>query len=367
MKTLNKANILNIISKNSELTSFEIWIVANVIETIHEKESYVNHTNFSEFFTRAEFALISSAISKISGFTRVFYSELELIEYVLANKSHIDIERTLVFNFSRDGIREGKKSLIPAFCDLLDIMHTSSNPFVISLLRNKHIYSHVLKEIGVNIPKTEMLYSGDDISLYNFEMDKPIIIKAVFESASIGMSESNIIYNPTSEKIIKQLEKSIIQNKIMLQEFIDGTECEVFVVKVQNEYYSFEPIKIVFENSKILTSDISNTSDYSFELLNKSLPKDICSKICSVAEKAAEVLNISHFARFDFRISKEGKYYIIDIAGTPYLTRHSSVNHMFSTSLELNYDDIFLFLAAITIDNYSHDVNCKSDINKPLE
>ena len=82
---------------------------------------------------------------------------------------------------------------------------------------------------------------------------------------------------------------------------------------------------------------------------------------------AADLLNIKNYARFDYRVKKNGEFFLIDIAGSPYLTRHSSIEYLFTQLLGLKYSDIFLLIAAITVANYSHEVNCKSDNGKPLE
>ena len=67
----------------------------------------------TNFFSRTEFAEIVSAIFNCFGFARVFYSEIEFIKYVLDN--NILKSECIVYNFSRDGRANGKKSLIPAF------------------------------------------------------------------------------------------------------------------------------------------------------------------------------------------------------------------------------------------------------------
>lgn len=65
------------INKNN----YTVWIIANVADTVQSEESFIKHSNFSEFFTKAEFSSIVSAISDIFGYVRIFYSEIEFITY----------------------------------------------------------------------------------------------------------------------------------------------------------------------------------------------------------------------------------------------------------------------------------------------
>lgn len=349
---------------------YTIWIVANVADTVQTHEDFIRHSNFSEFFTKAEFASIVSAITESFGYTRIFYSEIEFMEYVLAKKDSLNKLNLIVYNFARDGVHEGKKSLIPAFCDLFDIRYIGSNPFVISLLRNKYIYSILLKSMGIPVPFTSKHIYGKEFQINSFQKPYSLIAKNICESASIGMDEKNILANASALDISLSLDALCdrLQTKeILVQDYIKGIECEVFVVKYNNQYHAFDPIKLTLTNSDIITSQISDTYDYTFSLLSREISTDICNQIKSASEKAAELLNIDGYARFDYRINDVNNFYLIDIAGTPYLTRHSSITYLFTNVLQMQYSDIFIFLAAITMANYSKLVNCKSDNNNPLE
>ncbi len=346
-----------------------IWIVANVMDTVQNKEDFIQHANFTEFFSKAEFASISSAIMEQFGYVRIFFSETEFLQYVLNNIDSINSENIIVFNFTRDGICEGKKSLIPAFCDLYNLKYTSSNAFVISLLRNKFVYTKYLEALGIPVPQTTCVDAIDETYFLNIK-GKDQIIKNIFESASIGISKNNIINVFDYRTFINQLNSfshDMHYHNLLIQEYIQGAECEVFVIKYANKFYAFPPIMLNINNSPIITSQISNEYDYTFLPLLKDFPLDVCNSIQKNTERAAKLLNIKNYARFDYRINEKGEYFLIDIAGSPYLTRHSSVEYLFTKLLGLNYTDIFLLIIAITVENYSHEVYCKSDNGNPLD
>ncbi len=348
---------------------YVIWIIANVADTVQDEESFIKHSNFSEFFTKAEFSSIVSAISDIFGYVRIFYSEMEFITFILSNKNQIDSLHTIIYNFTRDGIKEGKKSLIPAFCDLFQLKYIGSNPFVVSLLRNKFVFSKFLENMDISVPNT-MLYEANthnDISCF---IGKSVIAKNIYESASIGMDTTNIIsYDSCEDYNIKldELCNNLDVKQLLIQDYIEGIECETFVINLQGNYYAFQPIALEINGSSILTSKISDSNSYAFADLSKYMNDSVCDNIMRVTEKAAKLLNIKNYARFDYRVESNGKFYLIDIAGSPYLTRHSSIAYLFINILGLNYNKIFSLLAALTNINQSNDVNCKSDSKRPLE
>ena len=345
-----KKLLLSILSDYQKLNmEADIYIVADA-QNITSKfmPGKIHHADESEFFSRTEFAEIASAIFNCFGFVRVFYSEIEFIKYILSN--NLNHEECIVFNFSRDGIANGKKSLIPSFCDLLNIKYTGCNAFVISLLRNKHIYTDFFKTNNILVPKTLTYSNKEDIKhIINIFMNQKVIVKNSYESASIGLTTENIItINNNSYEKLYQLQRKMKSNILLIQEFIDGIECEVFVLQYKSKYYALDPVKIIFDsNNNFIDSITSDTYNYGFKVLDQHLK----ATIKNIAIQSAELLGVKDYARFDFRI-KDNKAYLIDIAGTPYTIYHSSIAYLFVDFYNLSYKDIYKVLITCMLSNY---------------
>lgn len=334
---------------NNYEINFDVYVIADTQDRTKDLYNFeFLHADETEFFSKEEFAEIASAIFYVFGYVRVFYSEIEFIEYFLQNK--LNSNEFVVYNFSRDGRANGKKSLIPAFCDLLKIRYTGSNAFVISLLRNKDIYTVVFDANNISVPKS---------IVYNIESKTPkvsekfsgdkIIVKNLHESASIGLTNQNVfsITNDT-EKILDKLSAKMKTKKLFIQEFIDGPEFEVLVVQFKGRYYSLMPIEIIFPNSHTyIDTEISNSYQYEFRIAKS----EYVSLLCDAATQAASILNIKDYARFDFRI-KNGVPYLFDIAGTPYTIYHSSITYLFTKYYHLPYESIYKVIVACMLSNY---------------
>lgn len=332
-----------------EDTNFDMYIVADAQnKTVRESDPRISHADESEFFSRMEFAEIASALFNVFGFVRVFYTEISFIEYIIHNK--IDPKECIVYNFSRDGIKSGKKSLIPAFCDLYGIKYTGSDAFVISLLRNKKIYSDVLSQNGIQVPITYTFIPGhttEEEILSMFE-GKEILIKNIDESASIGLtSRCRMRLSSKSYQLFYDTALEVNPKRVLVQEFVTGAECEVLVMKYQCRYFALDPVEIVLPDGQgFIDSQISNAYRYTFRLLEENESN----KIRLLATKAAEVLNIKDYARFDFRV-RDGVPYLFDIAGTPYTTRHSSIAYLFN-QYGTKYEDIYKAIVTCMLSNY---------------
>ena len=334
--------------KNIDI-NFDLLIIADTQNKTTKNNNYIVHTDESEFFSRKEFAEIASTLFYIFGYAKVFYSELDFIKFVM--DEHPSSTECYIYNFSRDGIAEGKKSLIPAFCDLCGLKYTGSNAFTISLLRNKWIFTQVLSNMGILTPKS-VLYTFNNHNILEPFLDMTILLKNIHESASIGLLTDNKIYlTKENLKTVDMTLQRMNTKQLLIQEYISGLECEVLVIQFKGKYYALEPVEIVINGNDFLDSLTSNLYNYSFRKLSDRLSPIVIEQIKKQAVKAAQILSIKDYARFDFRIEKDQPY-LIDIAGTPYTIKHSSVAFLFENIMHLDYKDIYKTIMACSFSNY---------------
>ncbi len=331
---------------------FDVYIVADAQKkTIQNSDTRICHADDSEFFSRNEFAQIASAIFNVFGFVKVFYSEVSFIKYFLDN--HIDAQNCIVYNFARDGQEAGKKSLIPAFCDLYHIRYTGSDAFVISLLRNKALFSDILSVHNIATPISAVISTSnpEDIQQCKELVGREIIVKNLCESASIGLTHNcQMLLSEDTYEQFRQTVKGFNHKQVFVQEYIAGTECEVLVLQYQGIYYAMDPIVIEFPTGvEFMDSQLSNSYNYEFKILDSP----IAPQICAVAERAASILGVRDYARFDFRL-KNGTPYLFDIAGTPYTVHHSSIAYLFK-EYQLCYEDIYKAIVTCMLSNYRYD------------
>lgn len=333
-----KEKLLEIIDLFEKEKKYDIFLVANA--SIHtEKMSFYNikHACSDEFFSLDEFQEITTALFKTGSYINIFYNELEFIQYIIENSNKMKLEELMIYNLARDGISEGKKSLIPSFCDLFSIKYSGSNAFVISLCRNKYSWLSIANSHKISVPKTIYYNMNQFSDNINVLKGKKIIIKNCYESASIGLSENSVIDFKDYNQIKPYLNK---KTSILFQEYIEGLECEVPFFNISGEIIVLDPVLIRINNSNIITSTISNNYEYTFDLLKYHLQNEICEKIRECVKHLAIILGIQVYGRIDFRINNDNQYFVIDIAATPYTIQHSSFAFLFE-QYGLCYEDIY--------------------------
>ena len=318
-----------------EINQYKIIIVANVRNhTGNFKSITLNKANPIEFFSDDEFDQICNGISSLGIFTKIYYNELDFIEDVL-NQKYV-VNKIIVINFARNGIIEGKKSLVPAFCDLLNIKYTTSNAFVQSLCRDKFVWSCVLRQAGLPSLKTLYIqgnYVADIDTIYNNEL---YILKPKSESSSLHVGGA----------VNKQKVLSFVQNNkedYIVQKYLCGIEIEVPFFELNGDYFIQEPVQINYSGN-ILCENLSEENDYYYS--DCQLTKTEMLNIKEIALKTAKILNIKKYGRIDFKLDRDSSAYIIDIATLPYLTKNSSF--AFAASRQnLHYNSIFKALLTI--------------------
>jgi len=313
----------------------------------------VNFSDQNEFFSDIEFSEIYEGIQNAGFYVNASFNELTLMKSFMEQAYYENDQ--IVYNLSRNGRHPGKKSMMPAFFDLLKIPYTGSNAFTISLCREKYTYIKYLKSHNITMPDT-YVYLGDGQWLDNNypQREGKFIVKPVQESASIGLSYESII-TLSSQSLEIPLNK--IKQPVLVQQFIEGYECEVpLFVSEKGDVTSFKPVGLSMSKQKklgseILTYERSFKDDYDFYKLQDEIGKSRAESIQKTAERIAKLMGISQYGRIDFRIDYQGNVYLIDIAASPYTTAHSSFSYAFSEE-NLSYKHIYTTIIGLAYLNW---------------
>lgn len=330
-------------------------LVSNVEGKTSEYDDYSETSVLSEYYTLDEYELISTTYKKLGYELINYFSEKEFMSAIINNNIHNLHKKIFVINSAQTGTYIGRKSLVPAFCDYFKIMHTGSNPYVVSLCRDKFHSSTILNQYMPTHLET-YLYSFTYGWLGGLRpsIGQKIIAKLNGESASIGLSYDNIcIYSLDVDQTLKLLSKKYMQD-IIVQPFISGYEVELPII-VGKSSFSLIPIGIEIDQQKMLGDkflDYNSRFYHKYMLYNfDDFNKEISERIKASALKATELLGIEGFGRIDFRISPTNQYYIFDIATNPHITIDSSYAYAFQ-ELGYSYADMLSVFLGLSLYKY---------------
>ena len=285
----------------------------------------------SEYFSDDEFEQITAMFSSIGIPIDFFTYEDDFFRYIL-NLKESEKAKMIIYNAAQSGFGAGRKSLVPAFCNLHNLNCTGSNAYVASLCRHKFHVNKLLTQVGIRSPQT-WLYSNGWLFNKSPSPGTKIILKPIYESASIGIDTASIQkYKPETDKHIQNLVKN--QNQpIIAQEFISGYEVEVPQIRVGDLVCVLSPVGISVDGIRKLENDILDYKriyfdQYEFYDFEKEFNCGVALSNC--AADVASVLGMEGLCRVDFRIQSDGTFYVTDVSTNPHFVLHSSVDFAFS-------------------------------------
>lgn len=326
------------------------------------KEKTKNTDDYGLFSVKSEFYSDELQNKIVGSFKRIgfqvveFFNEEDFIAFAIKLSSE-DRKKLIVINSAQKGTNIGRKSLIPSFCDLYNIEYVGSNPFVVSLCRDKYKCGNILEQNNIPTPKA-WIYNNK----YGWLNGSPekfngrLIIKPNYESSSIGIDKKCIgeYSSMFSQKIHEY--SIIFKQDIIVEEFISGYEVETPIICTQQPI-TFFPVGIEKNGEKLIGDQILDYetraknyySLYNFDDYDEALSK----QLIETAKKTVLLLNIQGFGRVDFRIKKNGDFYVTDVSTNPHYTEHSSFYVPFK-SLQFQYDHMIKSLIATVYERVSH-------------
>ena len=265
-----------------------------------------------------------------------------LMEEVKENKPDIIFNLVEVFN---------KKSHldknVAGMLEILSIPYTGSSVASLLICGDKAISKTILRFHRIKVPKFYSFHRGRRIWLPK-RLNLPLIVKPLREEASRGISQASIV--DSEEALIdrvKMIHESM-KRDVIVEEYIDGREFYVSVIGSKRaQVLPLREMKFgqfPEDEPRIATYKAKWDYDYRQKWGIKNefagrLPEGMVEKISEVCKRAYRALNMNAYARFDIRVTPEGKIYIIEANANPKLDEYDEVGVRLKDGyLGLSYD-----------------------------
>ena len=226
----------------------------------------------------------------------------------------------------------GENIYVPYLLGYFELMgqpFTGCNPSGLFFAYNKPLMKKVLAYHRIPTPHFKVFPVGKAVRRPR-SLTYPLIVKSTSEHGSEGISQASVV---TSEEKLKERVEFIharLRTDAMAEQFIEGREFYVGVLG-NNRLESFPIWEIQFRNlpegaQAIATSKIKWDLDYREKLgvttaAAQNLPpgfEQLMSKLC---KRIYSILGLCGYARMDFRLSADGKIYLIEPNPNPDLGR----------------------------------------------
>ncbi len=328
---MNTKQIINeyISISKQNIEEILIIVVGNAREITKDFSDFSSGTTVvSEYYALERFKKIINTF-RDEGFEVIpYYDEMDFIhDYLTRRIRNNYYKKIIVFNFAQKGTVHGRKSLVPLFCEMNNIIHTNCDPFVVSFTREKYMWYKLLKGL---VPVCDT-WIYDNLLGWLDETPQTgtkVIAKLENQCSSMGLDNNSVfIYNKDKDCSLKETAQKY-SSRLVVQKFIEGYEVEVPFIYDGNVFCVLNPQGISINGAieignNYLDYNARGNHLFDFYDFDKQFPATAAAIISSV-EKISRIMNIQGMGRIDFRVNTNLEFYVTDINSNPHLIEVAS-------------------------------------------
>jgi D-alanine-D-alanine ligase len=277
-----------------------------------------------------------------------FYTEDDVYKALLANKYEVrtlglfndvrplldevdEFEPDVIFNMVEtfNEVTQWDKN-IAGLIEMLGVPYTGASQAALALCNDKALCKKILRYHRVRVPRFHTFYRDHKIWVPK-TLKLPCIIKPLTEEASRGISQASIVDDEKGfiERVRMIHERMNLD--VIAEEYIDGRELYVGMIG-DKRLRVLPPREMNFgqlpdDEPRIATYKAKWDDDYREKWGIKNnyalrLSAEVERSIHDTCKRAYRALNIRSYARFDLRITPEGKVYVIEPNVNPCIAEH---------------------------------------------
>ncbi len=215
----------------------------------------------------------------------------------------------------------GEGGKLQARLNDMNIPYTGSGPEASALAMDKWAACKIFRNAGIRIPKGVLL--PDDFSDVVSKLGSHIVVKPCSGGSTVGIT---IIEDATPQKLSDAYELAVesYEGSVMAEEYIAGRELTCGVWEHNGEVKALPVIEIVPHHGFY---DYSNkyTAGATEYIVQAKIESEVSECISDLAVRAHKLLGCSGYSRSDFRVTPEGRVYILEVNTAPGMTATSLV------------------------------------------
>jgi D-alanine-D-alanine ligase len=211
--------------------------------------------------------------------------------------------------------------------EMLGVPFTGASPTSLLICNNKALNKKILRYHRIHVPNFQTYYSDRKIKVLK-KLKLPCVVKPLAEEASRGISLASVVDTEAALiERVKFIHESMKQDAIA-EEYIEGREFYIGIFG-HKRLTVLPPREMIFGNlpddePRIATYKAKWDKEYQkrWKIDNvpaKNLDEALLKKVSDMCKRAYRALNMKCYARFDIRITPEGKIYIIEPNANPSL------------------------------------------------
>ncbi|MDE7321395.1 MAG: D-alanine--D-alanine ligase [Lachnospiraceae bacterium] len=237
--------------------------------------------------------------------------------------------------------QNGEDGRIQAMFDLLDIRYTGTDYLSSALAMDKAISKELFHKYGIPTPKG-ITICRNEMKLVDAWCIFPCIVKVNCGGSSVG------VYMAKDKKQLDEaLEKAFaFENRVIIEQYIDGREFSVGVLDGR-------ALPVIEIAPKVGFYDYKNKyqAGSTVETCPAELDGNVTKAMQSCAEAVYRTLRLKTYARMDFRMDNELKFYCLEANTLPGMTPTSLLPQE-AAAVGMDFSDLCQKIIEISMRKY---------------
>jgi len=215
---------------------------------------------------------------------------------------------------------------VVSYLELLRLPYTGCNPRGLVMARDKALSKKLLAYHRIRVPEFAVVRPGRK-PVVPKRLTFPMIVKSLFFEASAGISQASVVEN--HEQLARRV--MFIHEKLgtaaIVEQFIDGRE--MYIGVLGNERLDVFPVwemsfdKMPDNRWKIATERVKWSTQYQKKhgiMTDRArIDPALVEQMQRIAKRSYRALDLSGYARIDFRMDEEGRMFVLEANPNPNL------------------------------------------------
>ncbi len=217
---------------------------------------------------------------------------------------------------------------VAAYLEALHQPYTGCNPRGLMLAHNKGLAKMVCRYHRIPVPAFHVFPVGQRRVVPPKRLQYPMIVKSLTEEGSVGISQASIVNDEAAlAERVRFIHRKVGTDAIV-ERYIDGRE--LYIGVMGNQRLQTLPVwEMDFSGlrdgaPRIATGKLKWDEEYQKKIRlatgrAKNLPDGLDTLLPRLAKRAYKALQLSGYARMDFRLAEDGGVYLLEANPNPQL------------------------------------------------
>ncbi|MDX2093990.1 MAG: ATP-grasp domain-containing protein [Kofleriaceae bacterium] len=250
------------------------------------------------------------------------------------------IDPDIIFNTAEGQTGRMREAFYPGLFEELWIPYTGSDAYTNTITLDKWLTKLVVQRAGIDTARAQLVTvkNFDYVTERGLGLAFPVIVKPNHEGSSKGIYNgalgSSVIREPRDLMSALKVALRTYPDGVLVEEYIEGSDIALgFIEGVGHDDGLLTPVELLFDNASMGDRQF-NIYDYRLKNVEPgkvqyrcpaNIPRDVAARLRSISMDAIRALGLRDLARLDYRVTQEGRIYLLEANALPQLATHSSL------------------------------------------